>query len=80
MNRCVVRGAWCGGALIALAAPLVAQTSLSIYRDGRVVVRRTFPQALQQVTAADVQRVASTYLVEQQRTVGWFIPQNGGAS
>lgn len=48
MNRCVVRGAWCGGALIALAAPLVAQTSLSIYRDGRVVVRRTFPQALQQ--------------------------------
>src|SRR5438445_4434680 len=41
---------------------------------------RTFPEALQQVTAADVQRVASTYLVEQQRTVGWFIPQNGGAS
>jgi zinc protease len=41
---------------------------------------QTFPQALQQVTAADVQRVASTYLVEQQRTVGWFIPQNGGAS
>src|SRR6266542_6340206 len=25
-----------------------AQTSLSIYRDGRVVVRRTLPQALQQ--------------------------------
>ena len=41
---------------------------------------RTFPEALQQVTAADVQRVASTYLVEQQRTAGWFIPQNGGAS
>src|ERR671937_80149 len=34
----------------------------------------TFPQALQQVTSDDVQRVASTYLVEQQRTVGWFIP------
>ena len=48
MNGCVVRGAWCVGALIALAAPVVAQTSLSIYRDGRVVVRRTFPQALQQ--------------------------------
>jgi hypothetical protein len=30
------------------AAPLSAQTSLSIYRDGRVVVRRTLPQALQQ--------------------------------
>jgi hypothetical protein len=48
MNGCVVRGAWGVGALIALAAPVVAQTSLSIYRDGRVVVRRTFPQALQQ--------------------------------
>jgi len=31
-----------------LAAPVSAQTSLSIYRDGRVVVRRTLPQALQQ--------------------------------
>src|SRR6267142_3412040 len=30
------------------AVPLAAQTSLSIYRDGRVVVRRTLPQALQQ--------------------------------
>jgi hypothetical protein len=30
------------------AVPLSAQTSLSIYRDGRVVVRRTLPQALQQ--------------------------------
>jgi hypothetical protein len=28
-------------------APLVGQTSLSIYRDGRVVVRQTLPQALQ---------------------------------
>src|ERR1700736_1517036 len=36
----------------------------------------TFPQALQGVTAEDVQRVASTYLVEQQRTTGWFVPQN----
>jgi len=35
-------------ALLLLAAPLSAQTSLSIYRDGRVVVRRTLPQALQQ--------------------------------
>lgn len=31
-----------------MAAPLAGQTSLSIYRDGRVVVRRTLPQALQQ--------------------------------
>lgn len=35
-------------ALMLLSAPLGAQTSLSIYRDGRVVVRRTLPQALQQ--------------------------------
>jgi hypothetical protein len=35
-------------ALLLVGAPLIAQTSLSIYRDGRVVVRRTLPQALQQ--------------------------------
>ena len=37
-------------AALVLAFPLTsaAQTSLSIYRDGRVVVRRTLPQALQQ--------------------------------
>src|ERR671937_2359385 len=46
MITCVVRGAWCVGLL--LGTPLAAQTSLSIYRDGRVVVRRTLPQALQQ--------------------------------
>jgi len=34
------------------------------------------------VTAADVQRVAQTYLVETNRTVGWFVPtdhQEAGA-
>ena len=46
MKRYVVLGAWCVGALFGI--PLAAQTSLSIYRDGRVVVRRTLPQALQQ--------------------------------
>src|SRR5712672_618524 len=35
-------------ALVSVARPAAAQTSLSIYRDGRVVVRRTLPQALQQ--------------------------------
>jgi zinc protease len=34
----------------------------------------TFPAALQQVTSDDLQRVASAYLVEQQRTTGWFMP------
>jgi zinc protease len=29
------------------------------------------------VSAADVQRVAATYLTELNRTVGWFIPSNG---
>lgn len=33
----------------------------------------THPQALQKVTAKDVQRVARTYLVDDQSTVGWFI-------
>src|SRR5436189_3170787 len=35
-------------AVLLIGAPAAAQTSLSIYRDGRVVVRRTLPQALQQ--------------------------------
>src|SRR5881394_2248507 len=34
--------------LVLLWTPLAAQTSVSIYRDGRVVVRRTLSQALQQ--------------------------------
>src|SRR5216117_820569 len=42
----IVRGALGVGML--LGSPLAAQTSLFIYRDGRVLVRRTLPQALQQ--------------------------------
>jgi zinc protease len=34
----------------------------------------TFLDDLAAVTAADVQRVAQTYLVETQRSVGWFVP------
>jgi hypothetical protein len=34
--------------LLLIGTPLAAQTSLSIYRDGRVVVRRTLSQPLQQ--------------------------------
>jgi zinc protease len=41
---------------------------------------QTFPEALQSVTSDDVQRVAQSYLVEQQRTTGWFVPNNGEAS
>ena len=40
----------------------------------------TFPEALQRVSADDVQRVASTYLVNQQATVGWFVPDSNGAN
>jgi zinc protease len=40
----------------------------------------SFPNALQQVTSDDVQRVATTYLNERNRTVGWFIPETNGAA
>jgi zinc protease len=39
---------------------------------------QTFPEALQNVTADDVQRVANTYLVDKQRTTGWFLPEDQG--
>ncbi len=34
----------------------------------------SYPQNVAKVTAADVQRVARTYLVEDQSTTGWFVP------
>jgi hypothetical protein len=34
----------------------------------------TFLDDLTTVSAADVQRVAQTYLVETNRNVGWFVP------
>src|SRR5437763_9201034 len=39
----------------------------------------SFPEVLQSVTSDDVQRVAGTYLADNQRTTGWFkpTPQNG---
>jgi len=40
-----VRGAWLLAVLA--VAPAAAQTTLSIYSDGRVVVRKTLPQPLQ---------------------------------
>jgi hypothetical protein len=48
MMKTVGRGAWgVGVAMLVLSAAGSAQTSLSIYRDGRVVVRQSLPQALQ---------------------------------
>ena len=43
---------------------------------GDAAAWETFPAALQNVTADDVQRVARTYLVDKQRTTGWFLPKN----
>jgi zinc protease len=34
----------------------------------------TFPQKVEQVTPADVQRVAKQYLTVDQSTTGWFVP------
>jgi zinc protease len=34
----------------------------------------TFPQKIQEVTPADVQRVAKQYLTDDQSTTGWFVP------
>jgi len=48
--RCVVSGVWLLCVLVSATA--TAQTSLSIYSDGRVVVRKTLPQPLQKGTNA----------------------------
>lgn len=40
----------------------------------------TFPKAVQEVTAADVRRVAQTYLQPTRRTTGWFVPQRPEAT
>lgn len=37
-----------------------------------------FPDAVEKVTAADVQRVAKTYLNDDQSTTGWFVPVANG--
>ena len=42
----MTRSAFSPALLLLLAGPLAGQTSLSIYSDGRAVVRRTLPQAL----------------------------------
>jgi zinc protease len=39
----------------------------------------TFPEKVQQVTPADVQRVAKQYLNEDQSTTGWFVPVHPAA-
>jgi len=36
----------------------------------------TYVEQLQQITPADIQRVAQTYFVDQNRTIGWSLPQD----
>lgn len=36
----------------------------------------TLPKAIQDVTAADIQRVAAKYFVERSSTTGWFVPRS----
>jgi zinc protease len=40
---------------------------------------QSFPEALQTVTADNVQRVATKYLQERQRNTGWFVPDQEGS-
>ena len=40
----------------------------------------TLQDRLEQVTAADVQRVAAVTVTPRQRTVGWYLPQEGAQS
>jgi zinc protease len=39
----------------------------------------TFPQQVQKVTPADVQRVAKQYFKRDETTTGWFVPIAPGA-
>ena len=39
----------------------------------------TYRERLDRIARADVQRAAQTYLVEDQRTVGWYVPTQDGA-
>ncbi|MBI5771421.1 MAG: insulinase family protein [Verrucomicrobia bacterium] len=48
---------------------------------GNWTLYSAMPEKLHAVTAADVNRVAKTYLLEDQSTTGWFIPvAEGGAA
>jgi zinc protease len=40
----------------------------------------TFPQKVQEVTPADVQRVAKKYFNEDETTAGWFVPVTPGTA
>jgi zinc protease len=54
----------------------VASTLNENIASGDWTLYVTGDEALKKVTAADVQRVAKAYFVENKRTTGWFIPVN----
>jgi predicted Zn-dependent peptidase len=43
---------------------------------GALDVLTGLPQAVAQVTSGDLRRVASAWLGREQRTIGWFVPEN----
>lgn len=76
-----------------IVGKLNAQTILSRDGSGRIAGQLTEviavgdwtdyitgPERLSKVTAEDVKRVANTYLVEDQSTTGYFIPQAAGSN
>lgn len=65
------------GASIAYArdgTAAVAATLVEWIAAGDWSLHVTYPDDVRKVTAADVQRVAAKYLVEDQSTTGWFVP------
>ncbi len=71
-------------------AKSVIQASTIYGRDGSGAIARqlneaiamgdwtnyiTLPNAIQEVSAADIQRVAGKYFIPNNRTTGWFVPQ-----
>jgi zinc protease len=52
----------------------VAATLVEWIAAGDWTLFRTYPESIPKVTAADVQRVAARYLLEDQSTTGWFVP------
>ncbi|MFZ2508760.1 MAG: pitrilysin family protein [Steroidobacteraceae bacterium] len=52
----------------------VAATLVEWIAAGDWTLFTTYPESIRKVTAADVQRVAARYLLEDQSTIGWFVP------
>lgn len=52
----------------------VAATLVEWIAAGDWKLHVTYPESVRRVTAAEVQRVAAKYLVEDQSTTGWFVP------